>query len=50
MELFAKYNALLKSRPLSTKIVTSGVISAIGDLISQNIENHMKQQKEIKNN
>ena len=50
MGLFAKYNALLQSRPLSTKIITSGFISAIGDLISQYTENHLKRKDDIKNN
>ena len=32
-----KYNALLEKHPMTTKIVTSGVIGGLGDIVSQKI-------------
>lgn len=36
--LLTKYNKMLNKRPLITKMITSGVISGIGDIMCQLIE------------
>ena len=39
MNLAAKYNQLLTKRPLITKMITSGTIGALGDVLCQGMEN-----------
>lgn len=42
-----KYNSMLEANPMTTRIVTSGVIGALGDLFSQNLESKGKNKKDI---
>ena len=44
MNILAKYNNSLKARPLLTKVVTSGVIYTLGDLLCQVSENYSKKE------
>ena len=39
-----EYNKLLEANPTTTKIVTSGVIGALGDIFSQYLEGNGKQE------
>ena len=39
-----KYNSMLEANPTTTRIVTSGVIGALGDLFSQHLESKGKKE------
>lgn len=43
----SEYNKLLETNPTTTKIVTSGVIGALGDLFSQVLEGKYKNEKSV---
>ncbi|CAH2303345.1 peroxisomal membrane 2 [Pelobates cultripes] len=46
--LLRTYLRLLRERPIVTKSVTSGILSALGNLLSQSIERRRKRQKSSK--
>ncbi|KAG8455614.1 hypothetical protein GDO86_001713 [Hymenochirus boettgeri] len=46
--LLLRYLQLLRDRPILTKALTSGILSAIGNLVSQTIESQRKGQKSQK--
>ena len=48
--MFARYSFLLEKRPITTKVITSGCISALGDLICQYTESHLKIKNETNTN
>ncbi|XP_040208061.1 peroxisomal membrane protein 2 [Rana temporaria] len=47
--LLRTYLQLLHSRPVLTKAITSGILSALGNLLSQNIEQRRKSKSSAKN-
>lgn len=49
VRLLKTYLQLLHSRPVLTKAITSGILSALGNLLSQHIEQRRKSKSSAKN-